>query len=253
MDFILSVTDLDLETLAYAFVVLIVAGFVRGYSGFGFSAITVTALSIFLLPKEIVPIILCLEVLASVHMLPKAWRQTDWKLIAWLMLGAAIATPLGVWVLATLPEKPMRITLCLVVLGLSFLLLKGAKISNPNGAGTRVSVGLVSGLFNGAAAIGGLPVVLFLIAAAAEAAALRATMASYFLFTEFLALGSAHLNGLVTLEVFWRLALFTLPMVIGVQLGSRHFFNANPESFKRFALSLLILLAVSGLIKAVLS
>ena len=244
---------MDLFTIGYAFVALLVAGFVRGYCGFGFSAITVTALSLFLLPKEIVPVILCLEILASIHMLPKAWKQTDWKLIGWLMLGAAIATPVGVWVLATLPEKPMRIILCLVVLGLSLLLLRGRRISNPNHALTRISVGFVSGLFNGAAAIGGLPVVLFLIAAAAQAAVLRATMATYFLFSEFLALGSAHFNGLLNMEVFWRLVLFTLPMIIGVQLGSRHFFNANPESFKRFALSLLILLSVSGLIKAALS
>lgn len=252
MDFLVENTGLDLISLAYAFVVLIVAGFVRGYSGFGFSAITVTALSIFLLPIEIVPVVIFLEVLASLHMLPKAWNQTDWKLIFWLMLGATVATPLGVWVLATLPEKPMRITLCLVVLGLSFLLLRGQKISNPEHSGTRFSAGLVSGLFNGAAAIGGLPVVLFLIAAAAEAAILRATMASYFLFTEFLAIGFVYFNDLLNIEMFWRVTLFALPMIIGVQLGSRHFFNANPESFKRFALSMLVLLAGSGLIKALL-
>ncbi len=252
MEIIINQTGLTLSVIGYAFIVLVIAGFVRGYSGFGFSALTVTALSIVLLPREIVPVVLCLEIFASIHILPKAWRQADWRLIGWLVVGAAIATPIGVWILANLPERPMRIALCLVVLGLSLFLLQGSDLRNPHRSLTRFSVGLVSGLFNGAAAIGGLPVVLFLIAAAAEAAALRATIASYFLFTEFVALGSAYASGLVDEETLWRLGLFILPMVIGVQLGSRHFFNANPETFKRFALCLLILLSITGLVRAVI-
>ena len=43
-------------------VTILVAGCVRGYGGFGFSMITVAALSLVLPPERIVPMILILEV-----------------------------------------------------------------------------------------------------------------------------------------------------------------------------------------------
>ena len=253
MAFILDHSGLDFNHLIYAFLVLLVAGFVRGYSGFGFSALTVTGLSLFLLPKQIIPVVLCLEICASIHMLPKVWHKINWHLIAYLSVGAACATPFGIWILATLPEKPMRITLYLLVLGLSLLLLAGLKIANAEKSSTRFSVGMVSGLFNGIAALGGLPLVLFLIAVGAEAIFLRATTVTYFFIIDIVALGSAYAHHLLNLEVLWRVILFILPVVIGVQLGSRHFFKANPNNFKKLTLVLLIGLSLSGLIKTALS
>ena len=132
------------------------------------------------------------------------------------------------------------------------LLLKGVKIPNHNNGKVKFSVGIISGLFNGAAAIGGLPIVLFLIAITAEAAILRATMTSYFLFSEFIAIGAFYFTDQLTIQIFWRVALFALPMLIGVQLGSRYFHNQNPENFKRLVLSLLSILAISGLLKILL-
>jgi uncharacterized membrane protein YfcA len=250
--FIFEYTGLGLSQLIYASIVLLVAGFVRGYSGFGFSALAVTGLSLFLLPKKIIPVILCLEVCASIHMLPKVWHKINWQLIAYLAVGAACATPFGIWILATLPEKPMRITLFLLVLGLSLVLLAGVKIANAQKGITQFSVGSVSGLFNGIAALGGLPVVLFLIAVGAEAVFLRATTVAYFLIIDTVALGSAYSHQLLNMEVLWRVMLFILPVAFGVQLGSRHFFKANPDSFKKFTLALLIGLSLSGLVKTAL-
>ena len=55
-------------TIAGLFVVL-GAGVVRGFSGFGFSALTVAGCSIFASPAEIVPIAIQLEVLASISLI----------------------------------------------------------------------------------------------------------------------------------------------------------------------------------------
>ncbi len=77
MDFIILHLGLDLTAIVFAVIILAIAGFIRGYSGFGFSAITATSLSLFLLPKEIIPIILFLKILASIHMLAKSWQQIN--------------------------------------------------------------------------------------------------------------------------------------------------------------------------------
>ena len=51
----------------YAVVAIGVAAFIRGYSGFGFSALTVTSLSMILPPAEVVPSAFMLEIAASIH------------------------------------------------------------------------------------------------------------------------------------------------------------------------------------------
>jgi len=68
----------------YALVAIGVAAFIRGYSGFGFSALTVTSLSLILPPAEVVPSAFMLEIAASIYMLPLVWRSVNWKVLRWL-------------------------------------------------------------------------------------------------------------------------------------------------------------------------
>jgi uncharacterized membrane protein YfcA len=58
---------------------ILLAGIIRGYSGFGFSMTAVVSLSLVMPPPEAVPMILLLEVAASLWLLPRVWRQIDWK------------------------------------------------------------------------------------------------------------------------------------------------------------------------------
>jgi len=48
---------------------VLVAGYVRGYGGFGFSMITVATLSLFRAPAQVVPVVLLLEVAASLFLM----------------------------------------------------------------------------------------------------------------------------------------------------------------------------------------
>ncbi|GIT72189.1 MAG: hypothetical protein Ct9H300mP28_20030 [Pseudomonadota bacterium] len=48
--------------LLYAFSAILLAAVIRGYSGFGFSALTVTSLSLILPPAEVVPTAFLLEI-----------------------------------------------------------------------------------------------------------------------------------------------------------------------------------------------
>ena len=50
------------------------AGIVRGYAGFGFSALSVAGLALLVSPAKIVPAIFVLEVLASISLLRSAAR-----------------------------------------------------------------------------------------------------------------------------------------------------------------------------------
>ena len=72
--------------LLYAFSAILIAAFIRGYSGFGFSALAVTSLSLILPPAEVVPTAFLLEIVASIFMLPMVWKSIDWQKLKWLVL-----------------------------------------------------------------------------------------------------------------------------------------------------------------------
>ena len=89
--------------------VVFAAGIVRGFAGFGFSALCVAGLSLFMPPAQVVPPIFALEVLASLSLLRGALRHADWRWLTWLVLGNALCIPLGVAMLAYVSETPLRL------------------------------------------------------------------------------------------------------------------------------------------------
>jgi uncharacterized protein len=72
------------------------AAIVRGYSGFGFSLLAITSLSLVFAPAQVIPAIFMLEIAASLHMLPSIWRDVHWRSLGFLLTGTIIGTPVGV-------------------------------------------------------------------------------------------------------------------------------------------------------------
>jgi hypothetical protein len=238
--------------LLYAFFAIGVAAFIRGYSGFGFSALTVTSLVLILPPSEVVPTAYMLEVAASIHMLPLVWRSIDWKILRWLVFGAVMGTPFGIIFLEVVPQEIMRLVISGIVLTASLILWKNIQFRSSANRYSILAVGFFSGMINGAAAIGGLPVVLFLLSISAPSTLSRATMVAYLFICGLYALflpGSQHL---ISTELFGRTVLLLIPLLVGIYFGHRSFVKTTPESFRKFALSLLILLSVAVIFRSVL-
>lgn len=245
----LTIAGLSPAMVVFSLVVVFLAAIVRGYSGFGFSALLVASLSLFLAPAEVVPIALMLEITASLHMLPKVWKDVDRRLVGWLFLGAAAAMPLGIHLLATLPVMSMRTTLYIVCLGAAVAIWRGLKIRNGHGVGYIVGAGLISGVVNGATAMGGLMVVIFLLTGSITAAVMRASLIAFFLILDLYATALMGAENLLTGDVLLRLVIFIPPLLAGNMLGHRRFIVAAPESFRRYTLILLVILSGGGLLR----
>ena len=235
---------LDPWIVAYSLVVVLLAAIVRGYSGFGFSLLAVTALSLTLPPAEIVPSIFMLEIAASLHLLPGIWKEIHWRSIGWLLAGCLIATPLGVWLLASVPVAPMKVALGLIVLIAAILLAQGYALKTMPGRSATFATGAASGLLNGGFGIGGPPVVLFFFASPAGAAVGRASTIAYFIGTDAMGLGFLAREGLITGESFARFLLYLAPLLLGIAIGSRGFRSAGAAVFRKWVLRILMLLAV---------
>jgi hypothetical protein len=107
-------------------------------------------------------------------------------------------------------------------------------------------------VINGAAAIGGLPVVLFLLSISASSTLSRATMVAYLFICGLYALFLPGSQQLISTELFGRTVLFLIPLLVGIYFGHRSFVKTTPESFRKFALSLLILLSAAVIFRSVL-
>ena len=234
------------------------AGIVRGFAGFGFSALSVAGLALLVSPARIVPAIFVLEVLASISLLRGAARDIDWRWLGWLIAGNVLCLPLGIVLLAWLPETPLRLLIGALLLFAAGLLRSGFSLAFAPGAGVRLAVGMVSGFVNGVAAIGGIAVAVMLSSAQIAPAVMRATLIALFLFTDLYALAcsalvsigteaSTPLLGIDTL----RWALWLAPaMLAGIWVGQRSFAGVSPEQFRRHVLNLLMLIAAISVLRA---
>ncbi len=237
--------------IASASLVIFLAAIVRGFSGFGFSLLAVTALSLLLPAQEVVPSIFMLEVAASLHLLPGIWKDVHWKSLGPLIAGCLLATPLGVYLLAHAPQAPMQIALGIFVLVAVTMMMLGYAMKTMPNTITSILVGAASGFCNGAFGIGGPPVILFYFASPAGHIAGRASVIAFFLATDLIGLTFQAGEGLVTKEAFIRALIFLPALLIGVWIGSRGFKSANQETFRKIVLAIMALLGAITLIKGV--
>ena len=49
-----------------------------------------------------------------------------------------------------------------------------------------------------------------------------------------------------------RSVLFLFPLVVGVAIGHRGFVKSSPESFRKFAIGLLVLLSLAVIVRGIL-
>lgn len=236
--------------------VVFAAGVVRGFAGFGFSALCVAGMSLFLPPARVLPPIFALEVLASLTLLRGAWKDFDRGWLGWLVLGNALCIPLGVALLACVDETPLRLLIGALLLLAAVLLRSGWRPAWRPGAALRLATGMLSGLVNGVAAIGGIAVAVLLSSTPLAPAALRATMIVLFLFTDLYALvwaallpaagGEALLGDATLRHVLW----LAPAMLAGTAAGQRGFRGVSPELFRRRVLDLLLGIASLSVLRA---
>lgn len=234
--------------LAFAF---FAAAFVRGYSGFGFSALVVAAAGLATNPVLLVPVVVIAEIAMTLLQARGVAKQVEWKRVLSMLAGAVVIMPVSVTLLARVGEDRARIAISLIILVMALILLTGWTLHRRIGPVGHVGVGTVSGFANGAA-VGGLPVAAFMAAQPIPAAVFRATMVAYLTLIDLVALPIMWANGMVSRDTFVTLGFAAPLLVAGIWLGGRRFLTASPQSFRRIAIMLLIGLSVLGLARSLI-
>jgi hypothetical protein len=249
----MEILGIPLWHLVFSVVAVFGAAIVRGFSGFGFSLLSITAITLVMPQAEVVPSIFLLEIAASLHLIPSIWREIHWRSLSYLLLGCIIGTPVGVAALASVPAAPMTLAMAVFVMVTSIAMLRGFHLEKTPGPTATTATGVASGLLNGAFGIGGPPVILFFFSTPGAAAIGRASVIAYFVGTDSMGLAWDAYHHLITRQTFLQAALWLVPLLVGVSIGARSFRNVGEDTFRRWVLRLLMALAVISAVKAIVA
>ncbi len=244
--------DLNLTTAAALAIALLGAAYVRGYSGFGFSAIVIAAASLVTNPLPLIPVVFASEIAMTAFQARGMRGHVDWHRVLPLLIGAGIILPFAVKTMIALDESIMRMVISGIIFALGLALFAGFTLRKSAGLAAHGIIGVVSGICN-SAGVGGLPVATFLTAQPIRAPRFRATMIVYLTGLDLITLPLMWHGGLVSWDSFTALALAFPLLGLGVWLGGRQFTSASPDSFRRFAVFLLLILSALGLLRPLLT
>lgn len=238
--------------LVIAALAVFVGAYARGYTGFGSGMIWAGGLSLVLPPVVVVPAIFLLDLIASAHLVPRVWKDIDWRSLRWLLLGALVATAPGLYLLAELPADVIRVAIAVIILMVTLLLWRGFTLKTMPGPGTAAAAGVLSGFIGGSTGMGGPPAILLYFSAPTSVGVSRASIIGYLFGLDLISGSLAAVQGLVTRQVGLWVLVLALPMLLGIVLGNRQFLRTDPERFRRFVLLLLAVLSVGVLLRALL-
>jgi uncharacterized membrane protein YfcA len=245
------VLSLGLSPLAGGFVALTVLGaaWVRGYSGFGFSALVITSAGLVTNPVGLIPVLMMCEVVMTAGQARGLRHAIDWRRTLGLLAGAAVAMPFSIALLARLGADAARLAISLTVLVICIAMLRGWRFAGPVGTLGNVIAGVASGIANGAA-VGGLPAAVFLAGQEVDTRTFRATLIAYLSVLCLAALPLLWWQGVLVADSVLTLLWFLPLMFAGLWLGARRFHRSNPADFRRFTLVVLSILAVIGIARS---
>ena len=121
--------------------------------------------------------------------------------------------------LAEVPQDPVRFTISGFVLVACFLLWKNVRIRSEGGRKRLLVVGGFSGLVNGAAGIGGLPIVLFLLSGSIRAEVLRATLVAFLFCSDIYATLLSGSQNFLSNELHFLFLIFSLVYMVHLYLN----------------------------------
>lgn len=202
--------------------VIFVAYFIFGISGFGSSIISVPLLVQMYPLKMVVPMMVIIDICASLYVGRKS-SKANLKELKWLFPFSLIGMVLGIYLLVKAPSEPLLITLgCFAAInGIRVLWQRNSEMHKPISKWWAAPFGFLGGTFTALFATGGPIYVSYLGLRINDPRALRATMAFAIFMLTFLRLTLMLVTGLILSWPVIGLAICLMPATfLGIWLGT---------------------------------
>ena len=226
---------------------IVMAGLVRGFTGFGSAMIIMPVASSVLGPFAALTFITVVEFWGPLPNLRAAWRTGDAREVGLLLAGAAITLPLGLWALSMLDPAVFGWAVSVVVLVLLVLVMTGWRYAGRLSRPSIVGVGGVGGFLGGLVGVPGPPVIMLYMASALPIAAIRANFLLYLLGIDLLMIAVFATTGLLDLPAM-IVGLVCVPLYMCANVMGAWLFDPSAERlFRSLAYIVIALSAIVGL------
>jgi uncharacterized membrane protein YfcA len=236
-------------TLFYGVLVptTVIGGFLRGFAGFGGPLFMLPILSFFLSPPVAVGVMMWIDIFSNVHLIPNARSDSSRAVVVPLLIGTAIAMPVGAHVLLSVEPALMKKIICASILLMALILFTGWRLRNALGAPGYVGIGALSGFVMGSTAIAAVTP-LFLGAGHQSAAQNRANFIVWVFPATILLIALLTLRGALAAGDTVAILVLTPIYLVSVMLGTRTHRAASDAAVRRTVLGLIVVTATVGLI-----
>jgi uncharacterized membrane protein YfcA len=182
-------------------------------------------------------------------MIPYVWNKIDWNFVFKLLIGIAIGSPVGLYLLKYLSPETTHLYVCLIVIFFSLLLMKGYTNRNINNNQSKIFTGVISGTLNGLTTLGGMPVALFLLVTSIQPAVIRGSLAALFFLTDIYAFILSFFLSIVDMMTIYRTLPLIIVLPIGVFIGNKFFVKSREQLYRKVVFYFLIIISIFGIIR----
>jgi uncharacterized membrane protein YfcA len=224
------------------------AGLLRGFVGFGAALISVPVFSLVLGPHAAIAVNTVMGLPAVFQLLPEAIRGAERPVVLPICIATFLATPIGTWALVAADPALMTVAISVLVLVMVGILASGWRLRGRIGMGKLIAAGAAGGLVQGAAGVGGPPVVAVALSRPGEPSQQRANVLA--LMT---AVALSSVLPLLHYGLFTRQTVVTGLLLIpfysaATALGARYFALGGQRHYRQAALATLATIGVATLI-----
>ena len=139
---------MSVEAAGFMAFACLIAAFVRGYSGFGFSALVVSAAALVMNPVHMVGVVMICEFLMTFQQWRGVRADVDWRRVLALMIGAVIGLPIGLWGITRVGVDTARAVIGVYVLAMCAVMWLGWRIRSKQRFAPHLGVGVFAGMYN---------------------------------------------------------------------------------------------------------
>ena len=233
--------------LVWMLLTIAVAGVVCGFTGFGTAMILMPVATRFVPAAEVIAVLVATGIAASAQLVPPAWRMAHRGEVGRLLIGALVAVPAGVWLLARLDLTVLRWVVAAAAAVLLILLVRGWRWPGRPGVGGLVGIGAGSGLLGGLTGLTGPPVILFYLSGPRAAAEVRANTILYLNALNVVVAGNLAVQGLITTRALWLAAVMAPAYLLAMAAGQAAFAPGRERGYRNAAYGVIALAILSGL------
>ncbi len=235
------------DGLPWLALTVILAGLVRGFTGFGTALVFVPIAAQFLTPPEVVVTLLVMDILGPMLLVPDALRKGEPREVGLLGLGALIGIPAGVFLLTRVEPLAFRWFASVAIFALVGVIASGWRYQGRPARPLTAGIGGLAGLMGGFSGMTGPPIILLYLGGGAAPARIRANVILFFTLTEFISFATFWANGLLSWRLILLGLLLALPYTGATLTGSTLFARFGKDHYRPVAYLVIACAALSGL------